>query len=227
VNPRKEATVPSRRGMLIVVSAPSGAGKTSLCREIRKIVANVGYSVSYTTRSPRPGELEGQDYHFVTEVVFRQMMDRGELAEWARVHGHLYGTSARIIEAAMNRGEDILLDIDTEGARQLRARYPKDLFVFVVAPSMKELELRLKERKSDAPQEIARRMTRAVDEIAAWREYDYVLVNRHLDEAVRQLQCIIEAERCRTSRLNLNLPDLGVAPRPADEADRRSAQGAR
>jgi guanylate kinase len=201
--------------MLVVVSAPSGAGKTSLCREVRKLVPNVGYSVSYTTRAPRPGELEGQDYHFVTEAAFRQMMDRGELAEWARVHGHLYGTAARTIAAALDRGEDILLDIDTQGARQLRARYPEDLFVFVVAPSMRDLELRLRERQSDAPQEIARRMTRAVDEIAAWREYDYVIVNRHLDEAVRQLQCVIEAERCRTSRLTLSLPDLALPSRPA------------
>ena len=194
--------------MLIVVSAPSGAGKTSLCHEIRKRVANAGYSISHTTRPPRPGELDGHDFHFVTESVFRAMIDRGEFAEWARVHGNLYGTSARALEAALDRGEDILLDIDTQGARQLRTRYPQGLFVFVVAPSMKELELRLLERKSDAPQEIARRLARAVDEIAAWREYDYLIVNRHLDEAVRQLQCIIEAERCRTSRLTLNLPDL-------------------
>lgn len=194
--------------MLIVVSAPSGAGKTSLCHEIRKCVANVGYSVSHTTRAPRPGELDGHDFHFVAEPGFRQMIDRGEFAEWARVHGNLYGTSSRALEAALDRGEDILLDIDTQGARQLRARYPLGLFVFVVAPSMKELAMRLRERQSDAPQEIARRMTRAIDEIAAWREYDYLIVNRHLDETVRQLQCIIEAERCRASRLTLNLPDL-------------------
>ncbi len=199
--------------MLIVVSAPSGAGKTSLCREIRKLVANVGYSVSYTTRDPRPGELEGQAYHFGSESVFQLMVDRGEFAEWARVHGHLYGTAARTLEGALDRGEDILLDIDTQGARQLRLRYPQGLFVFVVAPSMKELELRLRERRSDAPREIARRLTRAVDEVGAWREYDYVIVNRHLDEAVRQLQCIIEAERCRTSRLTLSLPDLDLSTR--------------
>jgi guanylate kinase len=124
------------------------------------------------------------------------------------VHGHLYGTAARTLEAVLDRGEDILLDIDTQGARQLRARYPQGLYIFVVAPSMRELEARLKERKSDAPREIARRLARAVDEIAAWREYDYVIVNRHLDEALRQLACIIEAERCRTSRLTLTLPDL-------------------
>ena len=199
-----------RRGMLIVVSAPSGAGKTTLCREIRKRVPHLAYSVSFTTRNPRPGELQGQAYHFVSEPVFQQMVDRGELAEWARVHGHLYGTAARTLEGVLDQGDDILLDIDTQGARQLRARYPQGLYVFVVAPSMQELEARLKERKSDAPREIGRRLTRAVDEIAAWREYDYVIVNRHLDEALRQLACIIEAERCRTSRLTLSLPDLPV-----------------
>jgi len=200
--------MPVRRGMLIVVSAPSGAGKTTLCREVRKRVDHLAYSVSYTTRAPRPGEVPGQAYHFVTEAAFQQMVDRGELAEWARVHGHLYGTATRTLETVLDRGEDILLDIDTQGARQLRARYPLGLYVFVVAPSMKELEQRLRERKSDAPREIARRVARAVDEIAAWREYDYVIVNHHLDEAVRQLQCVIEAERARTTRLTLTLPDL-------------------
>lgn len=205
-----------RRGMLIVVSAPSGAGKTSLCREIRKVIANLGYSISHTTRSPRAGEVDGHDFHFVPEAEFRLMIDRGEFAEWARVHGNLYGTAARSLEAALERGEDIMLDIDTQGARKLRIRYPHGVFVFVVAPSMKDLERRLRERQSDAPQEIARRMARAVDEITAWREYDYLIVNRHLDEAVRQLQCLIEAERCRTTRLSLSLPDLpAVGENPA------------
>lgn len=205
-----------RRGMLIVVSAPSGAGKTSLCREISKVIANLGYSISHTTRSPRAGEVDGDDFHFVPEAEFRLMIDRGEFAEWARVHGNLYGTAARSLEEALERGEDIMLDIDTQGARKLRTRYPHGVFVFVVAPSMKDLERRLRERQSDAPQEIARRMARAVDEIAAWREYDYLIVNRHLDEAVRQLQCLIEAERCRTTRLSLSLPDLpAVGENPA------------
>src|SRR5262249_59256176 len=140
--------------MLNVVSAPSGAGKPSLCREIRKVVANLGYSVSHTTRSPRPGEVDGHDFYFVPEAVFRAMADAGEFAEWARVHGNLYGTTARALEDAIERGEDILLDIDTQGARQLRRRYPQGLYVFVVAPSVKELELRLRERESAAPQEI-------------------------------------------------------------------------
>src|SRR5262245_49955846 len=133
--------------MLIVVSVPSGAAKKSLCLEIRKMVANLSYSVSFTTRGPRPGEVGGQAYDFVTEPVFQQMVDRGEFAECARVHGHLYGTAARTLESVLDRGEDILLDIDTQGARQLRARYPQGLYVFVVAPSMRELEGRLKERK--------------------------------------------------------------------------------
>jgi guanylate kinase len=196
--------------MLVVVSAPSGAGKTTLCHEIRLRMTGLGYSISHTTRAPRPGERDGTDFHFVTEDVFRRMIDRGEFAEWARVHGNLYGTSSRPLEAALDRGQDVLLDIDTQGARQLRKRYPLGLFVFILAPSMGELEQRLRERKSDAPQEIARRMTRAVDEIAAWREYDYLIVNRELERAVRQLQCIIEAERCRTGRLALDLPDLRV-----------------
>ena len=201
----------SRRGTLFVVSAPSGAGKTTLCREMRLRLPDLAYSVSYTTRAPRPGEVDGADFHFVSEPRFRDMLRAGEFAEWAKVHTHLYGTPAPALEAALRDGYDVLLDIDTQGARQLRARYPHGLFVFVVAPSMKELELRLLERKSDAPQEISRRLGRAVEEIAAWREYDYLIVNRHLDEAVRQLACIIEAERIRTSRLDLSLPDLDLS----------------
>lgn len=197
-----------RRGMLIVVSAPSGAGKTSLSLEIRKQIPDLAYSVSYTTRSPRPGELDGRDFFFVDEPVFRQMVGRGEFAEWAWVHGNLYGTSAQYLEQALARGEDILLDIDTQGARQLRGRHPEGVYVFVVAPSMKELEQRLLERKSDAPQEIAKRLRRAREEIAAWREYDYLIVNQDLDEAAQQLAAIVMAERARTTRLTLSIPDL-------------------
>lgn len=194
--------------MLVVVSAPSGAGKTTLCREVRKVAKGLAYSISYTTRSPRPSEVDGVDFHFVEEAAFRAMAAGGGFAEWAVVHGNLYGTAARTLEEVLERGEDLLLDIDTQGARQLRERYPEGCYVFVVAPSMEELEARLRERKSDAPEEIARRMARAREEIASWREYDYLIVNRRLDEAVRQLGCIIEAERGRTTRLSLELPDL-------------------
>jgi guanylate kinase len=200
----------TRRGMLIVVSAPSGAGKTSLCHEIRLILPELAYSISYTTRAPRPGEINGKDFHFVSEAVFRAMVDRGEFAEWAAVHGNLYGTSLTALGRQLAAGLDVLLDIDTQGARQLRSRYPEGVHVFVVAPSLRELQQRLRERKSDAPQEIAKRMARAREEIAAWREYDYLIINRDLKEAVHDLAAVIQAERCRTRRLRLTLPDLDL-----------------
>ena len=214
-----------RRGTLFVVSAPSGAGKTTLCRELRQRVPDLAYSVSVTTREPRAGELDGTDFDFVSEATFRALRDRGELAEWATVHGHLYGTRASLIERALAHGTDILLDIDTQGAAQLRARYPRReavqaagaaddrpeaVLVFIVAPSMEELEQRLRERRSEAEQELARRLGRAREEIAMWRQYDYLVVNRDLKEAVEHLAAIVQAERCRTARLTLRLPDLEV-----------------
>jgi len=150
-----------RRGALVVVSAPSGAGKTTLCHEVRPLVPSLFYSVSYTTRAPRPGEVHGVDFYFASEAEFLAMRDRDEFAEWAAVHGHLYGTPARPLEAALARGEDVLLDIDTQGARHLRKRYPEAVTVFIMAPSLADLEARLCERKSDAAGEIARRLARA------------------------------------------------------------------
>jgi guanylate kinase len=199
-----------RRGTLVVVSAPSGAGKTTLCHDVRSIIPDLYYSVSYTTRGPRPGEVNGTDFHFVSEDDFLAMRDRDEFAEWASVHGHLYGTPARALEGALGRGMDVLLDIDTHGARQLRQRYPEAVSVFIMAPSLAELEARLRERKSDAPGEIERRLSRARDEIAAWRQYDYLIINRDVKEAVDQLATIIQAERWRTSRLTLKFPDMEV-----------------
>ena len=199
-----------RRGTLVVVSAPSGAGKTTLCHEVRSVVPDLYYSVSYTTRAPRPGEVDAIDFHFVSEHDFVAMRDRDEFAEWATVHGHLYGTPARALEGALGRGMDVLLDIDTHGARQLRQRYPEAVSVFIMAPSLAELEARLRERKSDAPGEIERRLSRARDEIAAWRQYDYLIINRDVKDAVDQLATIIHAERWRTSRLTLKLPDVEV-----------------
>jgi guanylate kinase len=200
----------SRRGTLFVVSAPSGAGKTTLCREIRLRLPDLAYSVSVTTRAPRPGEIDGADFRFVDEPEFRAMLARGELAEWATVHGNLYGTRARAIEEALAAGRDVLLDIDTQGAAQLRARYADAVLIFILAPSVKELEQRLRERRSDAEAEIQRRLMRAREEIALWRRYDYLIVNRDVKEAMEQLESIILAERCRVTRLGLTLPDLEV-----------------
>ena len=199
-----------RRGTLFVVSAPSGAGKTTLCREIRLRLPDLAYSVSVTTRAPRQGEIDGVDFRFVTEPEFREMLVRGEFAEWATVHGHLYGTRARTLDEARGAGSDVLLDIDTQGAAQLRTRYPEAVLVFIVAPSIQELEQRLRERRSDNEREIARRLARAREEIALWRRYDYLVVNRDVKEAMEQLASIVQAERCRTARLGLTFPDLEV-----------------
>ena len=199
-----------RRGTLFVVSAPSGAGKTTLCREVRLRLPDLAYSVSVTTRSPRPGEMDGVDFRFVGVTEFEAMRDRGELAEWATVHGNFYGTRARSLEDSLAVGRDVLLDIDTQGAAQLRARYTDAVLIFVVAPSVKELEQRLRERRSDAEVEIERRLVRAREEIALWRRYDYLIVNRDVKEALGELESIIMAERCRVKRINLTLPDLEV-----------------
>jgi guanylate kinase len=200
-----------RRGALFVVSAPSGAGKTTLCREARLVIPHLAYSVSVTTRAPRMGEVNGVDFRFVTEPQFRAMLERGELAEWATNHGNLYGTPAKPLEAALAAGKDVLLDIDTHGAAQLRARYPEAVLIFIVAPSIAELEQRLRERGADAERDIARRLARAREEIKMWRNYDYLIVNRDVKEAMDQLLAVIQAERCRTTRLSLTLPDLEVS----------------
>jgi guanylate kinase len=199
-----------RQGTLFVVSAPSGAGKTTLCREMRLRLHDLAYSVSVTTRTPRPGEIDGSDFRFVAEAEFRAMLERGELAEWATVHDNLYGTPAAPLEQALRDGQDVLLDIDTQGATQLRARYPEAVLIFIVAPSMAELEQRLRERRSDAGSAIATRLERARHEVALWRRYDYLIVNRDVKEAMEQLSSIIQAERCRVARLALTFPDLEV-----------------
>ena len=199
-----------RRGTLFVVSAPSGAGKTTLCREIRLRLPDLAYSVSVTTRPPRPGEIDGADFRFVGVSEFQAMLARGEFAEWATVHGNLYGTRARALEDALATGRDVLLDIDTQGAAQLRARYPDAVLIFILAPSVKELEQRLRERRSNMDADIERRLVRAREEIALWRQYDYLIVNRDVKEAMEQLESIILAERCRVARLGLTLPDLEV-----------------
>ena len=199
-----------RRGTLFVVSAPSGAGKTTLCRELRLRVPGVSYSVSVTTRAPRPGEIDGIDFEFVDEGRFREMITAGEFAEHAVVHGHLYGTRASTIERALAGGTDVLLDIDTQGATRLREHAPEAVLIFIVAPSMAVLEQRLRERRSDNDSDITRRLWRAREEIALWRQYDYLIVNRDVKEALDQLEAIVVAERNRTSRLSLHLNDLEV-----------------
>jgi guanylate kinase len=155
------------------------------------------FSISYTTRPPRPGEKHGRDYFFVSPRGFRRMMAAGELVEWANVFGHLYGTSRRQLRAAQEAGQDILLDIDVQGHRQLRRRLPEAISIFVLPPSYGELERRLRHRHSDAPEEIERRLKDARREIRHWKEYDYLIVNDRVGKAVRALQAIVEVARLR------------------------------
>ncbi len=191
-----------QEGLLFVVSAPSGAGKTTLCRAVTDAQENVRHSISYTTRKPRPGELDGRDYYFVTEDRFREMIGAGDFAEWAEVHSNFYGTSRRVLDGMRGEGIDIILDIDTQGAKQIKTKYDQAVFIFVMPPSLEVLEERLHNRKSDHENEIKKRMLRARDEIKDYVMYDYVIVNRDFDRALVELRSIITAERSRTRMID-------------------------
>jgi guanylate kinase len=190
-----------RDGILFVVSAPSGAGKTSLCKGITDSLENLTHSISYTTRTPRPGETDGRDYYFVTAQRFGEMVQAGDFAEHAEVHGNLYGTSKRVLDDMIREGVDVILDIDTQGARQIKTHFATAVFVFIMPPSMALLEERLRNRKSDREDEIRKRMQRAIDEIRDYSLYDYIVVNRDFERALSELRSIVIAERCRTKLL--------------------------
>lgn len=189
-------------GLLFIVSAPSGAGKTSMCRALTDSVDNLVHSISYTTRKPRPGEMDGRDYFFVTEERFRDMVRAGDFAEWAQVHANLYGTSRRVLDDLKTKGIDVILDIDTQGARQIKDKYDVAVFVFIMPPSLSILEERLRNRNSDDEPEIAKRMRRAHDEINDYAMYDYIVVNRDFERALGELRSIVLAERCRTRMID-------------------------
>ncbi len=189
--------------LLIVVSAPSGAGKTSLCEWVVRAVPNVAHSVSHTTRVPRPQEVEGRDYFFVDSARFRAMVEDGGFAEWAEVHGHLYGTSRAQLAVHAAAGNDVILDIDTQGASILRQNVPEGVFVFVVPPSWALLESRLRRRHTDAEEDIRRRLARGREEVRHYKEYQYVVVNDDFARAAEELKAIILAERRRSSRVSL------------------------
>jgi guanylate kinase len=188
---------------LVVVSAPSGAGKTSLCDHVVGVVPELVHSVSHTTRPPRPAEVDGKDYYFVGEATFRGMVERGEFAEWAEVHGRLYGTARAVLATHFAAGRDVILDIDTQGAALLRASFPDGVFVFIVPPSWTILEERLRLRHSDAEADIRRRLQRAREEVQHYGEYGYVLVNDEFARTAEELKAIILAERRRSWRVEL------------------------
>lgn len=191
----------TRRGIMLVLSSPSGAGKTTLANMLIAADPNCTLSISATTRDPRPGEAHGKDYFFMDRPAFEAMRERGALLEWAEVFGNLYGTPRDCVELALSRGRDIVFDIDWQGTRQLHAEAPGDLVrVFILPPSHRALATRLRGRASDSDEVVARRMEGAAAEMRHWHEYDYVLVNRELSDTLDTLRAILAAERCRRDR---------------------------
>jgi guanylate kinase len=187
-------------GSLIIISAPSGGGKTTLCHALRRRMPDLGYSVSFTTRPPRPGEQDGVDYHFIDVDEFEKGIAEKRWAEWAVVHGNLYGTSAEYLQRALADGQDILLDIDTEGTRQLLAHFPDSLTIFIEPPSMKVLAQRLAGRGTDDPETVAWRLRDAEKEMAQRGMYRHRIVNGRLDETLETLTALVAKARAGTGK---------------------------
>lgn len=192
----------SRRGLMLVLSSPSGAGKSTIAREILVRDPGITMSVSVTTRPKRPGEVAGRDYHFIDVSEFNLMMNRQELLEYAKVFDNYYGTPAAPVMEALETGRDVLFDIDWQGTQQVTEQARADLVsVFILPPSTAELERRLNQRAQDPPEVVARRMSKAADEMSHYAEYDYIIVNRDIEESVCQALAILEAERLRRARM--------------------------
>jgi guanylate kinase len=191
----------ARRGLMFVLSSPSGAGKTTLSRMLMEKVGNLQMSVSVTTRAMRPGEVEGKDYYFVDQKRFEQMAANGDLLEWAPVFGRSYGTPRAPVETALAQGRDVLFDIDWQGTQQLREKAGPDVVsVFILPPSAADLEKRLHTRAQDSEEVIRSRMDRASHEMSHWAEYDYIVVNRNVDDAFAEVHSILRAERLKRAR---------------------------
>ncbi len=197
-----------RRGLLIILSSPSGAGKSTLSRRLRDWDRTISFSVSATTRPPRAGEVDGQDYHFLDDSTFRRQVAAGEMLEHAHVFGNFYGSPRGPVQAAIDAGRDVLFDIDWQGAQQIQNSVlgPHTLSIFILPPSITELHRRLETRGQDSPETIAKRMQKSWDEISHWGEYDYVLVNDDLDTTDKALKTIVSAARLR----RLQQPDLNA-----------------
>ncbi|HIJ81596.1 MAG TPA: guanylate kinase [Desulfuromonadales bacterium] len=197
-----------REGLILILSAPSGAGKTSLCRELFRQFPDMRESISYTTRSPRPGEVDGEAYHFVSRQAFECMVADDAFAEWAVVHDNMYGTALSTLEEARRNGIDLVLDIDCQGARKLKNQFDGGVYVFIVPPSMEELRRRLESRSSDSREVIERRIARAADEIKESSWYDYIIINDIFEVACGELAAIVTAHRRTTFRMQETIAKL-------------------
>jgi guanylate kinase len=190
-----------RRGLMLVLSSPSGAGKSTISRALLQRESEITMSVSATTRSPRPGEVDGKDYHFLDVERFRSMVDAGQFLEHARVFDNYYGTPTAPVEAALRAGRDVLFDIDWQGTQQVAQNARADLVtIFILPPSVEELERRLHTRAQDSAEVVKKRMSKAADEMSHWREYDYIVVNEDLEASIGHVQAILRAERLKRDR---------------------------
>ncbi len=195
------------RGLLIVVSGASGTGKGTVCKKILDDMPEVAYSISATTRLPRPGEVDGKEYYFLSRDEFQAWIADGKFLEFADVYGNFYGTPLNKIEERLNRGEDILLEIDVQGALNVKRKCPDGIYIFLLPPSLEELKRRIEGRGTETPESLHRRLANAVAEIKIGLEYDYVIVNDSVDNAAAQIKAILTAERCKVAR-NLDKFDL-------------------
>ncbi len=192
-----------RRGILFIISAPSGTGKTTLCKQLTANLSDLWHSVSYTTRKPRPGEEHGREYYFIDEQPFQEMVERNEFVEWARVYGNLYGTPWKSLTEKIDQGIDVLLEIDVQGAMQVKKRFEDSVSIFILPPSIAVLRSRLQTRASDSPEEIQRRLQKVKEEVWSYREYAYIVRNDDLTRSLRDLESIFWSERLKTKRLNM------------------------
>ena len=192
-----------RRGLLFVISAPSGGGKSAVLTRLLASEADLHYSVSVTSRAPRPDEVEGRDYHFVSRAEFESLVQQDVFYEWAEVHGNLYGTRSDTVEGALAEGRDVALDLDVQGGLSAKYRSPDAVLVFLMPPSFQVLEQRLRQRATDSEEAIRMRLENARREMIYWRQYNYLVVNEDIDETVEKVRLILYAERHRVSRLKL------------------------
>ncbi len=198
-------------GNLYVVAAPSGAGKSSLVSSLLQVDSHLVMAISHTTRAPRGQEQQGREYQFIDEATFRAMVERGEFVEWAEVHGHLYGTSRAAIEAHIAGGQDVVLEIDWQGALQIRQRFPNAILIFILPPSWDELQQRLQRRGEDRPEVIAKRMANARIEVSKAREFDFVIINALFETALFDLKAIVHSQRLKYAALQRSKPAVFAA----------------